>query len=469
MVAMVLAALDQTILAAAIPAIAGDLGNFADVSWLASAYLIAVTVTAPVYGHLGDRFGRRRMLYVALTLFVLASLACSLATSLSMLIVARTLQGMGGGGLMTLSQALISEQVPPRERGRYQGYFAGLFAVSSTLGPVLGGYLTQHASWRAVFLINLPLGIVAGILARRVPYTPGHRDGPFRPDVLGTVLFALGACTLLFALSSGGHRIAWSSPLLLGLVAVAVGAFALLYVWERRIDDPVIPVALLSQAGILRSNIVVVTFGATLFALILYLPLFLQLSRSAGVGESGLLLLPVTLTIAMAALITGRYIARTGRITMPPVVGLSTSTLGLLTLAAIVHSAPTWLVLSLIVVIAMGLGTVMPACQIIVQDTAGPRSLGSATASVSVSRAFGGALGSALAGVLLYLMLAGDGSAFSSVLARVGDAAPGAMPPADRLALSVRVNDAFRLMFLILSGITAFGAVMAFSIPQRRI
>jgi len=231
----------------------------------------------------------------------------------------------------------------------------------------------------------------------------------------------------------------------------------------------VIPVALLSQAGILRSNIVVVTFGATLFALILYLPLFLQLSRSAGVGESGLLLLPVTLTIAMAALITGRYIARTGRITMPPVVGLSTSTLGLLTLAAIVHSAPTWLVLSLIVVIAMGLGTVMPACQIIVQDTAGPRSLGSATASVSVSRAFGGALGSALAGVLLYLMLAGDGSAFSSVLARVGDAAPGAMPPADRLALSVRVNDAFRLMFLILSGITAFGAVMAFSIPQRRI
>jgi EmrB/QacA subfamily drug resistance transporter len=472
MVAMVLAALDQTILAAAIPAIAGALGNFADVSWLASAYLIAVTVTAPIYGHLGDRFGRRRMLYVALTLFVLASLACSLATSLSMLIVARTLQGMGGGGLMTLSQALISEQVPPRERGRYQGYFAGLFAVSSTLGPVLGGYLTQHASWRAVFLINIPLGIVAGILARRVPYTPGHRDGPFRPDVLGTVLFALGACTLLFTLSSGGHRIAWSSPLLLALVAVAVGAFALLYFWERRIDDPVIPVKLLSQAVILRSNIVVVTFGATLFALILYLPLFLQLSRSAGVGESGLLLLPVTLTSAMAALFTGRYITRTGRITMPPIFGLSVSTIALLALAAIVPTAPTWLVLCLIVVIASGLGTVMPACQIIVQDTAGARSLGSATASVSVSRSFGGALGSALAGMLLFLMLVGDGSAFASVLARVGDvgaASLDAMPAADRLALRHRVNDAFRVLFLILAGITAFGAAMAFSIPKRRL
>jgi len=472
MVAMVLAALDQTILAAAIPAIAGALGNFADVSWLASAYLIAVTVTAPIYGHLGDRFGRRRMLYVALALFVLASLACSLATSLSMLIAARTLQGMGGGGLMSLSHALISEQIPPRERGRYQGYFAGLFAVSSTLGPVLGGYLTQHASWRAVFLINIPLGIVAAVLARRVPYTPGHRDGPFRPDVAGTVLFALGACTLLFALSSGGHRIAWTSPMLFVLVGIAIGAFALLYLWEQRVEDPVIPVALLSQAVILRSNIVVVTFGVTLFAMVLYLPLFLQLSRSASVGESGLLLLPVTLTSAAGALITGRYITRTGRVTLPPMLGLSMSTIAFLILAAIVTTASTFVVLALIVTVALGLGTVMPACQIIVQDAAGMRALGSATASVSVSRSFGGALGSALAGMLLYLMLAGDGSSFASVLARVGDpgaASLDAMPAAARLALSQRVNDAYRVMFLILAGITAFGAAMAFSIPKRRI
>jgi EmrB/QacA subfamily drug resistance transporter len=472
MVAMVLAALDQTILAAAIPAIAGALGNFADVSWLASAYLIAATITAPIYGHLGDRFGRRRMLYVALMLFVIASLACSLATSLWMLIAARTLQGMGGGGLMTLSQALISEQVPPRERGRYQGYFAGLFAVSSTLGPVLGGYLTQHASWRAVFLINIPLGIVAAVLARRVPYTPGHREGPFRPDVLGTLLFALGACTLLFTLSSAGHRIAWSSPLLLALVCGAVGAFALLYFWERRIDDPVIPVALLSQAAILRSNIVVVTFGATLFALVLYLPLFLQLSRAAGVGESGLLLLPVTVTLAIAALFTGRYITRTGRITMPPIVGLSLSTIALLALAAVVPFAPTWIVLGLIVVVASGMGTVMPACQIIVQDAAGSRQLGSATASVSVSRSFGGALGSAFAGMLLYLMLTGEGTAFAGVLAQVGSSGATAlesMPPADRLALSRRVNDAFQIMFTILAAITASGAAIASSIPKRRI
>ena len=472
MVAMVLAALDQTILAAAIPAIAGALGNFADVSWLASAYLIAATITAPIYGHLGDRFGRRRMLYVALTLFVLASIACALATSLAMLIVTRTLQGMGGGGLMTLSQALISEQVPPRERGRYQGYFAALFAVSSTLGPVLGGYLTQHATWRAVFLINVPLGIIAALLARRVPYTPGHREGRFRPDVLGTVLFAVGACTLLFTLSSAGHRIAWSSPLLLVLAAVAIAAFALLYAWERRVDDPVIPVTLLSHPAILRSNLVVMTFGATLFALVLYLPLFLQLARGAGVGESGLLLLPVTLTLAVTALFTGRYITRTGRITMPPIAGLTMSSLAFATLAAVVHGAPTWLLLALIVVAATGMGTVMPSCQILVQDTAGSRSLGSATASVSVSRSFGGAVGSALAGVLLYLMLGGDGGVFSTMLAQVGSRDANildALGAAERAALITRVGDAFRTMFAILAGITALGAAIAYSVPKRRL
>jgi EmrB/QacA subfamily drug resistance transporter len=469
MVAMVLAAMDQTILATAIPAIAGALGNFADVSWLASGYLIAATITAPIYGHLGDRFGRRRMLYIALTLFVIASIACSLATSLSMLIVTRALQGLGGGGLMTLSQALISEQVPPRERGRYQGYFAGLFAVSSTLGPVIGGYLTQHASWRAVFLINVPLGIAAAVLARRVPYTPGHREGKFRPDVFGTVLFAIGACVLLFTLSSAGHRIAWTSPLLLALVATAVGSFVILYLWERRVDDPVIPVALLSQPAILRSNVVVMTFGATLFALVLYLPLFMQLSRGAGVGESGMLLLPVTLTLAFAALFTGRYITRTGRITQPPITGLTVSTFAFGALAAAVHGAPTWLIVVLIVVAAGGMGTVMPACQILVQDSAGARSLGSATASVSVSRSFGGAVGSALAGVLLYLLLGGDDGGFSSVLAQVGsaDSQLNALPASERAALSSRVADAFRVMFAILSAITAVGAAVAYSIPKR--
>src|SRR5437870_3224378 len=200
MVAMFLAAADQTILASALPTIATSLGGLADVSWVVVAYLLAATIAAPLYGHLGDRFGRRRMLLAALAIFTLASLACALAPTLLLLICARALQGLGGGGLMTLAQALIGEHVSPRERGRFSGYFATVFALASTSGPVLGAYLTEHLSWRAVFAVNLPLGVIAAALALRVPQPPIARAGKFRPDIVGALLFSLSTLALLFAL-----------------------------------------------------------------------------------------------------------------------------------------------------------------------------------------------------------------------------------------------------------------------------
>ena len=473
MVAMFLAAIDQTILAAAIPAIAGSLGNLADVSWLAAAYLIAATITAPIYGHLGDRFGRRRMLFVALSLFVLASIACASAQTLGMLIAARAFQGLGGGGLMTLSQALISEQVPPRERGRYQGYFASLFALSSTLGPVMGGYLTQHASWRSVFLINLPLGVVAALLARRIPRTPPHRGGPFRPDVLGTALFALGACTFLFTVSSAGHRIPWTSPMLPALVLVSAASFVALTWWELRTHDPVIPVRLLMKPEILRTNAMVLTFGASLFALVLYLPLYLQLGRAAGVGESGVLLLPITLTLAVASSLTGRTIARRGLLAVLPTVGLSVTAIAFGVLALTLQDLPTPIVMVLVVVGSAGLGTVMPTSQVVVQEAAGPAALGSATASVSVSRSFGGSIGAALVGALLFLMVgAGNDPALHATLARVGDEGAqllGALPAEQRTALVARLGTAFQAVFGMIAAVAAIGAAFAYSVPRRRL
>ena len=473
MVAMFLAAIDQTILAAAIPAIAGSLGNLADVSWLAAAYLIAATITAPIYGHLGDRFGRRRMLFVALSLFVLASIACAAAQSLAMLIAARALQGLGGGGLMTLSQALIGEQVPPRERGRYQGYFAALFVLSSTLGPVLGGYLTQHASWRSVFVINVPIGIVAALLARRIPRTPPSRRGPFKADVVGTALFALAACTFLYTVSSAGHRIAWNSPLLPLFVTVAALAFAALIWWEFRTDDPVIPVRLLARAEILRTNAMVLTFGASLFALILYLPLYLQLGRAAGVGESGLLLLPITLTLAAASSLTGRTIAQRGWLTELPIAGLSVSALAFGALAFALPTLSTGLVMTLVVIGAAGLGTVMPTSQIVVQEAAGRASLGSATASVSVSRSFGGATGAALVGAILTLVVgAGQDPAFAATLARIGDEGArvlDALPAGQRAELTTRLARAFQAIFAFIAAMCALGAALAASVPRRRL
>src|SRR3954468_11003160 len=202
MVAMFLAAADQTILASALPTIGSPLRGFADISWVVVAYFLAATIAAPIYGHLGDRFGRKRMLLVALGVFTVASAACAAAPTLLSLIVARAIQGLGGGGLMTLAQALIGEHVPPRERGRFQGYFAGVFALASTSGPILGAYLTEHITWRSVFAINLPLGVVAAFLACRIPSVAPPRQGSYRPDVVGTLLFSTATLALLFVLSS---------------------------------------------------------------------------------------------------------------------------------------------------------------------------------------------------------------------------------------------------------------------------
>src|SRR5256885_8376066 len=242
MVAMFLAAADQTILASALPTIAGSLGGLADLSWVVIAYLLAATIAAPLYGHLGDRFGRRRMLLGALAIFTGASLACALAPTLLLLIVARAVQGLGGGGLMTLAQALIGEHVSPRERGRFSGYFATVFALASTSGPVLGAYLTEHLSWRAVFAINLPLGLIAALLAWRIPQATIVRRGRFRPDIVGALLFTLSALALLFALSSGGYRFDWRSWPMAALAGGALVGFTLLAIWERHAADPVIPI-----------------------------------------------------------------------------------------------------------------------------------------------------------------------------------------------------------------------------------
>jgi EmrB/QacA subfamily drug resistance transporter len=446
--AMFLAAVDQTIVATALPAISASFGGFADLSWVAVAYLLAATTAAPLYGHLGDRFGRQRMLLAALAVFTLGSIACAAAPSLAALVAGRALQGLGGGGLMTLSQALISEHVPPRERARFQGYFGAVFALSSTLGPVLGGYLTEYLSWRAVFTINLPLAAGAAFLTQRIPRLPQPVRAEFHPDVPGMLLFSASSTALLFALGSAGHRFAWTSPAIAAWVAGAASGFAVLVWWERRAIDPMIPVRLLAIPAILRTNAMVFCFAGALFAAVLYLPLYLQVGRGFGIGESGMLLLPITLTIALSSVVTGKLISTTGRLTVFPAAGLALSAVAFAVLAATVSTLPTPLVLALIVAAAAGLGTVMPASQIIVQDSAGRGALGAATASVSVSRSFGAAFGVALGGALIYLV-AGQ---------RV-----------ETLARTADLDGAFRLVFAALAALTAIGSALALSVPRRRI
>ncbi len=468
MVAMFLAAADTTILASALPTIASNLGGLADLSWVVVAYLLAATVAAPLYGYLGDRFGRRRMLLGALLIFTLASAACALAPGFLSLVIARAVQGLGGGGLMTLAQAMIGEHVSPRERGRFAGYFAAVFALASTAGPVVGAYLTEQWGWRAVFAINLPLGLAAALLALRVPHAaPDRREGPFRPDVVGAVLFGVATAALLFALSSGGHRFAWQSWPMLALGGGALLAFALLIAWERRHHDPVIPVHFLEIPAIARSDAVVVCFAAALFSVILYFPLYLQLGRGVGIGTSGALLLPITLAQVASSAITGRLVTRTGRVNIFPKTGLAVATLALVGLAA-VTSAPIAAVMTLTMLVGVGLGMVMPPTQVTVQLAAGRAALGVATASISLSRAIGGAIGVALVGAVLFAQLERAGGGTSALVQQAmdgGAAYINAMPAAERTALGARIDDAYRIVFLVIAAITALGAVIATRVP----
>ncbi|MCC6198091.1 MAG: MFS transporter [Burkholderiales bacterium] len=467
--AMFLAAADQTILATALPTIASSLGGITDLSWVVVAYLLAATVAAPLYGYVGDRIGRRRALLGALGVFTVASAACALAPSFLFLVVFRALQGLGGGGLMTLAQSLIGEHIAPRERGRYAGYFAIVFGLASTSGPVLGAYLTEQFTWRAVFFVNIPLGLLAGLLALRVPHLAPPRTGRFRPDVVGALLFCAATTALLFALSSGGHRFAWLSwPLALLLAGAGIGFVALAF-WERRHTDPLIPIHYLRVPAIARPDLVVLCFGAALFATIIYLPLYLQLGRGLGIGASGLLLLPITLAQVSAASITGRLVTLTGEAAIFPVIGLSLAALAFGSLAFAIYGAPTAMVLALTVLVGVGLGMVMAPLQVLVQTAAGRHALGVATASLSLCRSVGGATGVALVGAVLFALIdrAADGAgALLHQTLEGGAASVARLTPEERAAMSGQVNDAYRVAFLLLAAIAATGALVARTVPR---
>ena len=472
MVAMFLASADQTILASALPVIASRLGGLAYVSWVVVGYLLAATIAAPLYGHLGDRFGRKRMLLVALAIFTAASIACAGAPTLLALIVARALQGLGGGGLMTLAQALIGEHVAPRDRGRYQGYFAAVFALASTSGPILGAYLTEHVSWRAVFAINLPLGVLAGALAWRIPQAAPVRVGRYQPDVVGIALFCIATLGLLVTMSSAGHALAFGAWPLYALIAGVAALYVALYAWEARSDHPIIPVRLLARAEIARPDGVVMCFAATLFATVLYLPLYLQVGRGLSVGASGTLLLPVTLAMVSGATLTGRLVSCTGKVTVFPVIGLGLATTALLALGLMLTALPTAVVMVLTGVLGFGLGMVMPAMQVAVQHAAGRESLGAAIGAMSLCRSVGGAIGVAVVGAIVFASIGGDDGALGSVLARVMDAGPESLAlvsNADRAALVAQLDRTFRMVFLCIAVVTAGGTALAWTVPGPKL
>src|SRR5436190_3779321 len=333
--AMLPAVLDQTILATALPLIARDLGQITDVSWVVTAYVVAAAATTPLWGKLGDRHGRKRLLEVALASFVGASALCGSAQDITQLVVLRLVQGAAAGGLMTLAMAAVGDLVPPRERGRYQGYIAAAFAVATIVGPLIGGALVDSASWRWVFYVNLPLGVLAlaGLSLRLPAVEVGRRGRPL--DLLGALLLAAAASALMLACIWGGERYPWSSPQILGLIAATVGLSAALLARERRAVEPIIPFHLLRTRAVAVASAALFLGTAALFAVTVFVPLFLQTTTGASPTESGLLLVPAMLGITVSTVASGRIISRTGRYKVFPLAGLGLMSAALVLLAIV--------------------------------------------------------------------------------------------------------------------------------------
>ncbi|HTW68845.1 MAG TPA: MFS transporter [Acetobacteraceae bacterium] len=471
MLPMFMAAVDQTIVATALPAIGATLGDLQRVSWVVVGYLVANTIAAPVYGRLGDAIGRRRMMFAALGVFVAASLFCAASTSVLMLSFARVLQGLGGGGLMTLSQALIAEAVPPRQRGRYQGYLSGMYAAAATFGPVVGGWLTQHYGWRSVFLVNLPLGVLAVALVARLDAQP-VRGGRIQFDVWGTILFAAVIAPTLLALERAQRFSLSALPLVALLVACASAALVALLRQERRAPSPLLPVQMFRQPGIWRTDLMAACTAAQTVSMVSFLPMYLEVVRGEGAEHAGLLLLPLTLGIAIGSLVGGRTIAATGRTAIMPSIGLAVSACMLLSVALFAPAMSNPVLIAALSVLSLATGPTMPVVQMTVQVVAGPKFLGAAAASVQFSRSIGAAFGTALVGAVLFAALAARDPATAAsftALAEQGPRVLAALPAARRAVVQGEIADAFRAAFLTISTFTAGGMAMAWWLPVRRI
>jgi EmrB/QacA subfamily drug resistance transporter len=389
LLAMLLASLDQTIVATALPTIVEDLGGVDQLSWVVTAYLLGATVTMPLWGRASDLYGRKPLFVAAIVVFLAGSTLSGLAGTLGQLIAFRALQGLGAGGLMTLAMAIVGELVPGRERGRYQGYIQIVFVVASVAGPLLGGLFADHASWRWVFYVNLPIGAVALALITTKLHLPVERR-PVKLDYVGAALLAGALSCLLLAATRG------TDVLYAGFV-VLLGAFL---AQERRAAEPVLPLRLFREPvfDIVAAALFMTTLA--LMVVIVFLPLFLQSELGMSATGSGFLLLPALLAGTVSTILSGRAIARTGRYKRFPPVGLAVMAVGLAALSTLDRSSSTVTIVALLVVFGLGFGLVSQVLTTAIQNAVDRRDLGIATASANLFRSLGGAVGVAAFGAV---------------------------------------------------------------------
>jgi EmrB/QacA subfamily drug resistance transporter len=463
LLAMLLASLDQTIVATALPTIVGDLGGLDHLSWVVTAYLLGATVSMPLWGRAGDLFGRKRLFQAAILLFLAGSALSGAAGSLGQLIAFRALQGLGAGGLMTLAMAIVGDIVEPRERGRYQGYIQMVFVVASVAGPLLGGVLADQVSWRWVFYVNLPIGAAALALVAVALDLPAQRSSA-RLDVAGAALLAAALSCLLLVVTWGGRELAWTSSQLVGLAVAALVLLAAFVAQERRAADPILPLGILADPVVRVASAVMFLTTLAFFAAIVFVPLFLQLVTGASATESGLLLLPLLLAGTASTALSGRAISRTGRYKVFPVAGLGLMAVGLVLLSGLTATTSQATAAAVLVVFGAGFGMVSQVLLVAVHNAVDRRDLGIATGATNLFRALGGSFGVALFGTIFAARL--DASGLDAQRLQASPERLAAMPAAVQEGIAQATAHALHTVFLVAAPIAVLALLVALCLRE---
>src|SRR5215813_8559076 len=464
---LLLAALDQTIVSTALPTIVGELGGLTHLSWVVTAYLLSSTVAGPLYGKFGDLHGRKVVLQVAIVIFLVGSALCGLAQNMLQLVIFRALQGIGGGGLIVTTMAIISDLIPPRERGRYQGLFGATFGFATIIGPLLGGFFVDQLSWRWIFYINLPTGAVAlAVIAAVLASATRRREHTI--DYVGAVLLTLALTALILFTSLGGTTYPWSSPIILGLIVTSLLAAGLFVAAERRASEPILPLELFRNRNFVVASGVGLIVGISLFGSVTYLPIYLQVVKGETPTASGLQLTPMMLGMLVTSIVSGRIISRWGRYKPFPIAGTAVMTIGLILVSRLSIEGSVWQTSADALLLGLGMGMVMQVLVLAVQNSVDYNFLGAATSGTMLFRSIGGAIGVSLFGAIFAI---GLNSMLGNLAPASGDITVNPMalqtlPPELRARYMEAVMVALHPVFLLAAGVAALGFALTWLLQE---